>query len=121
MSAPQSIKDTQLWKKTEDLLLKINVLSAAMPQDNMSLYEVQNRLRLCVSTIPESIESGFKQNTRINKIRSIIKAISALEECKDYLCLVERMKLHNTTDLVEDIDTIKEILNGEYTHRFMTN
>lgn len=113
MSAPQSIKDTVIWRKADELVKLINGFTNRIPNDDINIYELRRRLKNCVASIPEFIEEGFKQNTKINKIRSIIKATSSLDECKDYLALVNRMKIGNSEKLISMIDDLQSMLNSE--------
>ncbi len=108
MSSPKSIKDTLLWKKTEELVESINDFSHRIP--NGSLYDLDSRLRRCVEDLPGSIENCFRQSSGVGQLRSIIKAGTFLEECKDYLKLVECLQYGETNNLISRIEEIREMM-----------
>lgn len=118
MSAPQSIKDTILWRKADELVRRINLLSEEIPQSDLDIYQCNARLQECAALIPDYIEDGFKQSTKIDKIRSIIKTESSLDECTNYLRLVHRLKIGSTDEILDIISELKEMLNSSSSNRY---
>lgn len=108
MSEPVSVKDKAVWKKADQLVSSVLSFSDGLP--HTELYELKTRLKRCVCQVPEKLEDTFKQKSRIEKIRALIKANVCLEECRDYLSLVEKMQFGDTRDLQEKLDEISRML-----------
>lgn len=110
MSAPQSIKETLVWTKTELLVEHVLELIDTLPSSE--IYGLDSKLRMSISQIPLNIDESFKQNTRMDRIRSIIKANGFIDECNDWLKMVQSMKYAYTLDLLEELEEVKLLINS---------
>ena len=108
MSSPKSIKTTDVWQKTHLFVNSVVSLSNNLPQSE--IYGLKTRLQECATSVPTNIEDGLKQSKKIEKIRAFIKANGFIEECKDYLSLVAKLKYGETSELLIMADEISALL-----------
>lgn len=108
MSTPKRINDTLILQKANELVSNINSLSDELHGDY--LYELKDKLKCSIANLPERIADGFKVQSRIEQIRMNIKANSHLEECKDYLSLLEKVRFIKTDNLKSQIEEISTLL-----------
>ncbi len=108
MSSPKSITSTNVWQITDIFVRSINELTESIPASE--IYGVKVRLNECANSVPKSLEEGMKQSKRIERIRSLIKANGFLDECKDYLNLINKLKYSDTNNLLSMADEISEVI-----------
>jgi four helix bundle protein len=108
MSIPKSYSDNLIWQKANKLVLDINSFSDELPHEE--LYEVKMRLKNSIASLPDKIAESIKVQSKIEYIRMRIKANSHLEECKDYLEIIENLKFGNTAQLKQEIEEISNLL-----------
>ncbi len=113
MSVPQSIKDTLLWKKAIELVEGVEVFTDNIPCKELDVYNINNKLRNSVSEIPVYIEESYLQPTKTGRGKTIFMTDFTLNECKDYLSQAKRLKLGETDDLVERVEQLRLLLQGE--------
>lgn len=114
MSTPKSIVNSMILQKANDLVHNLHSFSDELPNDN--LYEIKLRLKNAISNLPDRIADGFKVQSRIEHIRSKIKANSYLEECRDYLEIVDKYNFGNTSQLKTEIEEVSNMLINEKVH-----
>lgn len=111
MSTPKSIADSMILQKANDLVHNVYNFSEELPNDY--LYEIKLRLKHAISNLPDRIADGFKVQSRIEHIRSKIRANSYLEECRDYLEIVDKYNYGNTSKLRKEIEEVSNMLINE--------
>lgn len=100
-------------KLTEELGEIIVELSQKIPNDD--IFQLKKRLNYSFNSLAECIHKTYAQSDekRIDRIRKKIRAHAYLEECKDYVTLVSKMKYADTTMCVALIENIEASLNGQ--------
>ena len=102
-------KQLLIEKMTEELVSSINILSKDLPEN--PIYRLSDKLMNTVSSIPKYIAMGISNECkRLDKIRYYMTANTALEDCKNYLTLVETLKYGNTEDIIEKINDVNTLL-----------
>lgn len=114
MSTPKSIAESMILQKANDLVLNVHNFSDELPNDY--LYEIKLRLKHAISNLPDRIADGMKVQSRIEHIRSKIRANSYLEECRDYLEIVDKYNFGNTSKLRNEIEEVSNLLINEKVH-----
>lgn len=112
MSEPRSFKQSPIWEEAGRLVDSITNFTDTLPKSEF--YELKNRLKESVSNVEPTLEEGFRRTRRVDKIRQWIKANGILEECRDYLKIVETLKYAETSDIIDQIDTFGEMLKLEH-------
>jgi hypothetical protein len=77
---------------------------------NCELYQLQLRMHNTVKDLPEKLTMGFSRDSRLARIRTFIEITGSLQECKDYLELLNRIKIGDYSDLMAKIDNMTELL-----------
>ena len=103
---------TSLLEKTSRLIESISAVSESIR--NREYYNISDRLWHVANSVYPSIEAGYNHCKRSERIRSWIKAVNYLEECRDYLNIVGKFQYADTGHLIEEIDKIKELLRDDY-------
>jgi four helix bundle protein len=98
-----------LWQKVLQFVQAVVVLSDSLP--NNDFHQLRHRLRSIADDVPESLRIGFSQERKIDKMKSLIKAYGSLEECREYLGLVELLRYGSTRDLIKQIDELSKMLS----------
>ncbi|MFP4528974.1 MAG: four helix bundle protein [Candidatus Kapaibacterium sp.] len=101
-----------LREKAIRLVQSIDSFTDSLPLSE--IYQLRKRLKYCISNLPPNIEKGLKDSGKLNRIRCFIKANGSLEECREYLELVEKLKYAPTDKLKEQVDEIRQLLVEEY-------
>jgi four helix bundle protein len=104
--------DTIVCAKTDELVQSIVSLSNTLPDSE--LYDLRTRLKNSVTSVLPNLEEGFRNNQRVERIRHWIRATSHLEECRDYLNLVESLRYGKTSHLLDKINEISDLLKQDY-------
>ncbi|MGE5479062.1 MAG: four helix bundle protein [Chloroflexota bacterium] len=112
MSQLNSIKDSIVYKKANNLSLAIVALTNGLPCDEVC--QLRDRLRETAESIPANIEVGFRKINRIDRIRSLIATRTSLEECRDYLCLAEKLKYASTISLINELEEVAALLTNDF-------
>lgn len=108
METDKNFSDSILWKKAKELVNNMNHFTDTLPTED--LYEIRLRLKNAIAPLPEKIAYGMQMDSKIEHIRMKITANSYLEECRNYLDIVERLKFGNTCKLKSEIDEISKLL-----------
>lgn len=108
---PQNMnKQNQIYDKLEEFVLSIHHLSSMM---NGDLYNFKNILRECVSEVPDKIKEGFNSNRRVSQLKSFAFAKESLEQCKQYLSMMNKMRMISTIDLIKQVEEINFLLDEQ--------
>jgi hypothetical protein len=100
-------------KLTEELGNIIMELSEKIPSDD--IFQLRKRLNYSFNSLAECIEKTYKQSDekRIDRIRRKIRAQAYLDECRDYIGLVDKMKYADVTMGISVIENIENVLGGQ--------
>jgi four helix bundle protein len=112
MNEQNKYKDTSVWKEADKLVESVVSFSDSLPKSE--LYELKSRLKMSVVNVPPTIEEGFLKTKKVDKIRNWIKANGILEECRDYLKMVEDLKYADTDDIMQQLNNFGELLKSNY-------
>lgn len=118
MSVPQSIKETLLWRKATELVENIQLFTDNMPDKELDVYNINNKLRASIAEVPQYIEDSYLQSSKASRGRTVFMADFTLNECKGYLSQAKRLKLGETDALVESVEQIRKMLYGEQVFGF---
>jgi len=77
---------------------------------NCELYQLQMRMHNTVKDLPEKLTMGFSRDSRLARIRTFIEITGNLQECKDYLDLLQRIRIGDYKELMSKIDNMTELL-----------
>lgn len=100
-----------ITSKTIELIKKICKLSDGLPDEEV--YRLKDRLNSAVNGMSGHIEDAFIKEKRIDKVRSMIKAESDINEAKTSLNLVKQMNYSDTKDLIKELDEVNHHLKTE--------
>jgi four helix bundle protein len=114
MSTPKSISDSMILQKANDLVNNVHRFTEDLPNDY--LFDIKFRLKSAIANLPVQIADGFKVQSRIEHVRAKIRANSYLEECRDYLEIVEKFRLGNAAELKSEIEEVSNMLINEKVH-----
>jgi|GEM_PF-5156088 len=97
---------------TRELGNVIEELTEKIPSDD--IFQLKKRLNYSFNSLAECIEKTYvnADERRIDKIRRKIRAHAYLEECKDYIQLVDKMRYADVTIGISLIESIEDTLNG---------
>lgn len=107
MSTPMAIRDA-ICKRADGLVKSLNILSEGLP--NNEIFQLRDKLLNCISCISHDIDDAFNKPRRVDQIRSLILASTYLDECKDYLKLIEILNFADTKDLVKEVDEMNRLV-----------
>jgi four helix bundle protein len=102
-------------KLTVELAHSIKEFSEKLPEDEV--YNIKFLLYQCVSNIPERYENVERMEKSLDIIRSLIKLNSSLDECKDYLLMVQKLKFGNANDMVKKVDETSKTINSYFSNK----
>ena len=107
MSSPIGISEA-ISQKAEALVFSVTRFSETLPSNE--IYHLKMRLQNCVTGLPDSLLNGLEKKSKIDKIRSFVAANGCLEECRNYLTLVEKMKYGSVSDILKQVDEVSDLL-----------
>jgi four helix bundle protein len=105
-------KADELVAKTTNFINSIETISQNI--QDMDIYQISNKLKFCMSSVPENLVKGFSETKRIDRIRAYVKLNGAMEECKSYLDLIESLRYYKTSDMKAKLDEINEEIMSSY-------
>lgn len=100
-----------ILKMTGELVDSINNLSDSLPKN--LIYDLDDRLKLCVRDVPAKIAQSLDTKDRINKIRCMITIEGSLRECADYLNLIRHLRYDDTKELIGKVRHVKDLLSEQ--------
>jgi hypothetical protein len=107
MSVSQGLNRSMI-EKAYDLKQQIESIIFSMP--DCELYQLQTRMSKIIEVLPEQMALSFEKETKIAKIRGFIEIVGNLQECKDYLELLQKIKYTDYSEAINKIDNITESL-----------
>lgn len=103
--------DQGILDKASKLIENISLISENIK--DAEIHDISFRLRLVADSVFPSLEAGYRGNKRSDRIKSKIRALGYLEECRDYLKIVDKFRYADTGNLIEEIDQIKNMLGED--------
>lgn len=100
----------KIYDKIEHLVLSIDNLSSKL---NGDIFNFSHLLRDCVRDVPNKIKEGLKSTQRILHRKRLAFAKESLEQCKQYLSMMNLMKLESTNDLIKQVEEINKLLEEQ--------
>jgi four helix bundle protein len=97
-------------EKALEIIGEVNSFVDTLPGNE--IYALRTRLRNCMSSVPEDIDTAFRQKSRLNKIRAFVRASGYLHECKDYLHLLKKLEYDYPDELEHKIDELANYITA---------
>lgn len=95
-----------------ELINSVGELANAIPvNESMNL---RSRLETCAGTIEPLMSKTFDFDSRIERLRYWIKAHSTMQEFRDYLDLIEKLRYANTSGMREKLLHLNSMLDEDY-------
>jgi four helix bundle protein len=107
MSITHSLRDLAT-EKAEKLHNEINILAKSLNNDD--LYQLKSRMLSAVMNLNYFVESAFDKVSRLERIRSFVTISGKMQECKDYLEMLNRMNIAEVKNLTQEIDEFNKLL-----------
>lgn len=101
----------RIYNKLEDFVVSINDLSSKM---NGDIFNFKNLLQECIRGVPDKVKEGFNTNHKVSHKKNLAFAKESLEQCKQYLSMMDRMKMVSTTDLIKQVEEINRLLEEQF-------
>ncbi len=101
------VKTKELNRMLKEFLSDINNIKSKL---NGDIYNFKNLLSETVYNLPEQICKGLNAKSKILSKKEFTIAMEALEQCKSYLIMMEKMKMIPTMEVVKKVDKINDIL-----------
>jgi four helix bundle protein len=109
VSTPQINRSQLLKQLTDEIVFSIADLGDRLP--NNESYFLRNKIKTCAQSAREAIDQAFVLDSRkMDRVRSMIKAGTSLEECREYLDLAQQLRYVDTNDIVDKIDKANKLI-----------
>ncbi|MCX6146687.1 MAG: four helix bundle protein [Candidatus Kapabacteria bacterium] len=106
------VRKEDLDELTKVLVDSLDEFSRNMPNDEV--YSLKTMIHNSAITLPETVATASQMGGKFGAIRGILKINSNLDECINYLTLVERLKLSKTEDLIKQVNDYSRIVNQTF-------
>jgi len=110
MKKAKKFKDLVVWQKAHELVIEIYRLTKTYPKSEM--FGLTSQLRRAAVSVPANIAEGFKRITLADKLRFYNIAQGSLEEVRYYLILSQDLEYAQTTELMEDLESVSRLLEA---------
>lgn len=74
------------------------------------LYQIKSRLITNVNNLSGTVTLAFNNKNRLERIRSFVLITGKLLEIRDYLQLLQKLRVHDTLPLMNKIDDFTDFL-----------
>jgi four helix bundle protein len=99
-----------LLKKAQELVDAILMLNDSIQDSELS--QIKDYLREIAQSMPETLRKTMSVGRKIDKIRAVFVAQTSLEEAKDYLSLIERLRYASTKDILLQVEEVTKLLTN---------
>ena len=109
----KSYKDLEVWQRSMDLVVEIYRLTEKLPA--RETYALSDQIRRAAVSIPSNIAEGSGRNTTKEFIQFVYMSLGSACEVETQLLILEKVGYfphHHLNDTLEEINTIKRMLNG---------
>jgi len=86
------------------------ILELAQEININELYQIKSRLMTNINNLSGSVDAAFKNKNRLDRIRSFVLITGKLLETRDYLQLLLKLRIHDTSDLISKIDEFTDFI-----------
>ncbi|HRP02075.1 MAG TPA: hypothetical protein PLE30_05430 [Candidatus Kapabacteria bacterium] len=104
--------NNSLYKSVLDKAAAIerDVIELAYAINIDELYQIKTRLISNVNSLEESVNLAISSKNRLDRIRSFVLITGKLLETRDYLQLLLKLRVNDTTNLLYRIDEFTDFL-----------
>lgn len=99
-----------LQEKINSFILSLNEFSSKL---NGDIYNFRFLIADCMQNVPEQLKQGLIQTRPLARRRSLAIAKESLEQCKQYLSMIDRMRMISTGDLIAQVEKINELIEKQ--------
>jgi len=108
-------KDLDVWKKSMDIVTEIYRVTKDFPKEEV--YGLTNQMRRSVVSIPSNIAEGAGRNSKKEFIQFLYVALGSVSELETQLLIAQNLTyLKDVRQFLDQIDSIKKMLNGLINH-----
>jgi four helix bundle protein len=107
MSISHSIRNIATEKAEK---LHNDIVNLAKSLNNDDLYQLKSRMLSAIWNLNYFVESAFDKESRLERIRSFVTISGKMQECKDYLEMLNRMNIVDVEHLTLEIDEFNKLL-----------
>jgi hypothetical protein len=102
---------------TENLQEKINSFISSLDEFssklNGDIYNFRFLIADCMQNVPEQLKQSLIQTRPLERKRNLAIAKESLEQCKQYLSMISRMRMISTGDLIAQVEKINELIEKQ--------
>ncbi len=99
-----------LQEKINSLILSLDEFSSKL---NGDIYNFRFLIADCMQNVPEQLRKGLIQTQPLERKRNLAIAKESLEQCKQYLSMINRMRMLSTGDLIAQVEKINELIEKQ--------
>jgi four helix bundle protein len=107
MSITHSLQNAATEKAEK---LHTDIICLAKSLNNDDLYQLKSRMLSAVMNLNYFVESAFNKSSRLERIRSFVTISGKMQECKDYLEMLNRLNIADVEHLTKEIDEFNKLL-----------
>ena len=108
--------DLEVWQKAIQLVEDIYKISANFPKEE--IYGLTSQIRRAAVSIPSNIAEGAARQGYKEFIQFLYISLGSLSEVETQIMLAKRLSYtSNITVILQEITTIKKMLNGLINHQ----
>ena len=108
--------DLEVWQKAMQLVEDIYKISANFPKEE--IYGLTSQIRRAAVSIPSNIAEGAARQGYKEFIQFLYISLGSLSEVETQIMLAKRLSYtSNITVILQEITTIKKMLNGLINHQ----
>ena len=107
--------DLDVWKKSMDFVENIYKISSMFPKEEM--YGLTSQIRRAAVSVPSNIAEGASRQGNKEFVQFLYISLGSLSEVETQTMLAKRLNFVANIDIIlNEITTIKKMLNGLITH-----
>lgn len=107
MTAIQSYRDLEVWKRAMDLAVAVYETSRGFPVDER--FGLTSQVRRSAASVAANIAEGYGRQSRQSYVHFLKIAQGSLKEAETHLILASRVGMIDTTVLGARLDESEEI------------
>ena len=107
MTAIQSYRDLEVWKRAMDLAVAVYETSRGFPTDER--FGLTSQVRRSAASVAANIAEGYGRQSRQSYVHFLKIAQGSLKETETHLILASRVGMIDTTVLGTRLDESEEI------------
>lgn len=99
-----------LQERINSFILSLDEFSSKL---NGDIYNFRFLIADCMQNVPEKLVQGLIQSRPLERKRNLAIAKESLEQCKQYLSMISRMRMISTSDLIAQVEKINELIEKQ--------